>query len=299
MARGDLRVRAARRLFPSGQHHDFEGSVRPVPRTRAGKRTAVSHAVGRHDCPGALARPSAVATRDRGERLGGDAAADGAVWRAPGFRSRPRMSRTHRASIAAVFAYLQFSLSIVVGIALVPFVLHRVGPRLYGYWLASGEVLAYAAMADFGIMSVVPWLIAEADGRRDRAAIRRLMSTGFCAAIVVSGLYALLVIVLWRAAPSILSLGAADRAAIAGPLQLIAAVTAVVMPLRVFGTVLMGLQDVKFYGILSTANWALNIVLTVTLMLHGYGLYALAIGTVAPSIAGVVAMCVRTRIIAP
>src|SRR6185436_9756406 len=103
------------------------------------------------------------------------------------------MSRTHRASITAVFAYLQFALAIVVGVVLVPFVLHQVGERLYGYWLASGEVLAYAALADLGVLGVVPWMIAQADGRRDREEIRTLMSTAFCAALAVSVIYLVLV----------------------------------------------------------------------------------------------------------
>ena len=96
----------------------------------------------------------------------GDGAQNARCRNAPGHGTPGVMSRTHRASIAASFAYLQFALSIVVGVGLVPFVLHRVGERLYGFWLASGEVLAYAAMADLGVMGVVPWLIAEADGRR-------------------------------------------------------------------------------------------------------------------------------------
>ena len=91
------------------------------------------------------------------------------------------MSRVHRASVAAAFAYLQFGLTIVVGIVMVPFVLDKVGPRLYGYWLASGEVLAYAAMADLGVLGVIPWMIAQADGRKDRDGIRQLLSTGFVA----------------------------------------------------------------------------------------------------------------------
>jgi O-antigen/teichoic acid export membrane protein len=216
-------------------------------------------------------------------------------------QSKPdtKSGRTERAGIAAVFAYLQFGLSIAVGIALVPFVLHHVGVRLYGYWLASGEVLAYATMADLGVMGVVPWLIAEADGRDDRQGIRRLMSTGFCAAVVVAAVYAILVIVLWRIAPSVLKLAPADRAAIVGPLTLIAGVTAIVMPIRVFGAVLVGLQDVKFYGTLSTANWAIDLAITVTLLLKGYGLYALAVGVAVPSVLGVVVMFARVRIIAP
>src|SRR4051812_48829260 len=182
------------------------------------------------------------------------------------------MSRTHRASIAASFAYLQFALSIVVGLGLVPFVLHRVGERLYGFWLASGEVLAYAAMADLGVMGVVPWLIAEADGRSDRRAIQRVMSTAVFAALFVSAAGGGLVLLLWFVAPAVLSLAPADRAAIAGPLSVIACVTAVVLPLRIAGSTLVGLQDVKFYGVVSTATWVLDLILTVSLLLHGYGL---------------------------
>ena len=208
-------------------------------------------------------------------------------------------TRTERAGLAAMFAYLQFGLSITVGIALVPFVLHHVGARLYGYWLASGEVLAYAAMADLGVMGVVPWLIAEADGRKDRQGIRRLMSTAFCAAVVVAVIYAILVLLLWRVAPSVLRLAPGDRAAIAGPLMLIATVTAIVMPARIFGAVLVGLQDVKFYGTLSSVNWAIDLVITVTLLLKGYGLYALALGAAVPSTIGVLVMFARVRVIAP
>lgn len=209
------------------------------------------------------------------------------------------MSRTHRASIAASFAYLQFALSIVVGLALVPFVLHRVGERLYGYWLASGEVLAYAAMADLGVMGVVPWLIAEADGRGDRPEMQRIMSTAACAAVFVSVVYGSLVLLLWRIAPGVLSLAPADRAAIVGPLTAIACVTAVVLPLRVAGSTLVGLQDVKFYGSMSTATWAMDLVITVSLLMGGYGLYALAIGAAVPSLLSAVVMTLRLRVVAP
>ncbi len=209
------------------------------------------------------------------------------------------MSRTHRASIAASFAYLQFGLSIIVGIALVPFVLHRIGERLYGYWLASGEVLAYAAMADFGVMGVVPWLIAEADGRGDRRGMQRIMSNAACAGVFVSVLYGAVVVVLWRLAPAILNLGPADRDAIAGPLTVIACAAAVVLPLRIAGSTLVGLQDVKFYGYISTGTWALDLLITVVLLFKGYGLYALAIGAAVPSLINAGVMGLRLRSVAP
>lgn len=209
------------------------------------------------------------------------------------------MSRVHRASTAAALTYVQFGLSLVLGIALVPFVLDRIGLRLYGFWLASGEVLAYAAMADFGILAALPWMIAEADGRGDRTGIRRLMSTGVCAALAVSVLYVGLVAILWQLAPALLRLQPDERAAIAGPLALIACGAAIVLPLRVASSTLMALQDVKVHGGLGAASRVLEVTLTVTLLLKGYGLYALAVAATVPSLLVVLISVVRLRVLAP
>jgi len=73
------------------------------------------------------------------------------------------VSRTVRASIAAGFAYVNVGISIIAGLWLVPFTLHHVGARSYGLWLASGELLAYAGIAELGMLVTLPWLIAQAD----------------------------------------------------------------------------------------------------------------------------------------
>jgi hypothetical protein len=209
------------------------------------------------------------------------------------------MSRVERASIGAFFGYLRFALSLAIGIALVPFVLDRVGVRVYGYWLASGELLAYAAMADFGVLAVLPWLIAEADGRRDRTEIRRLMSTACAAAVVVSLVYLAIAMLLWISAPVLFGLGEADRRILDGPLVVIAAATAIVLPLRVAGSALVGLQDVRFHGVLATIGWALDVGITIALLLSGFGLYALALGASVPSLVTSIVAFGRLRRIAP
>jgi O-antigen/teichoic acid export membrane protein len=209
------------------------------------------------------------------------------------------MSRVQRASIAASFTYLQFGLTIIVGIVMVPFVLDRVGVRLYGYWLASGEVLAYAAMADLGVLGVIPWMIAQADGRKDRDRIRELLSTGFVAAIIVSALYLALVVLLWNVAPAVLKLEAAERQLIAGPLALMAGVTAIVLPMRVASSALLGLQDVRYCGVMTTVAWALDAALTIALLLNGFGLWALAVGASVAAALNASAAIVRLRAIAP
>ena len=209
------------------------------------------------------------------------------------------MSRVQRASITATFGYLQFALTIVVGIGMVPFVLDHIGATLYGYWLASGEILAYAAMADLGVLGVIPWMIAQADGRKDRDGIRQLMSTGFVAAVLVSAAYVVLVILLWNVAPAVLKLQPEARAQIAGPLALIAAVTAIVLPIRIAHSALIGLQDVRYCGAMTTIAWTFDVIVTIVLLMKGYGLWAVAIGASIPSCLSATAAIVRLRIIAP
>jgi Na+-driven multidrug efflux pump len=209
------------------------------------------------------------------------------------------VSRVRRASVAASFAYVQFALSIVVGIGMVPFILSRVDAVVYGVWLASGEVLAYAAMADLGIVGIVPWIVADADGRKDRQAIRTVMANGFCAAGVMSLGYLLLVALLWQLAPSVVTLTPAQRELIGGPLAIMACVTGIVLPFRVANATLHGLQDVRVSGFISTGAWLLDVVLTATMLALGYGLYALAVGASVPALAGVMAATVRLRVLAP
>ncbi len=209
------------------------------------------------------------------------------------------MTRIARATIATVFGYLRFSLALIAGLVVIPFVIGELGPRLYGFWLASGEVLGYAAMADFGLLGTMPWLVAEADGRRDRDGIRRLMSHGAAAAIALTVVYAAGVLLLWNVLPSLLRLTAAERELVLGPFVLVSAVGGLAMPLRLFNVTLAGLQDVKFQGIASACAWAADVTLTVVLLKLGYGLYALAIAAAFPGLASAVAAAVRVRIVAP
>lgn len=209
------------------------------------------------------------------------------------------MARVLRASIATAFGYARFSLALAAGLAVVPFVVHSLGAPVYGFWLASGELLAYAAMADFGLLGTMPWLIAEADGRGDRDAIRRLMSNGAAAAIALTTLYGVLVLILWNFLPDLLKLTPHQRAIVIGPITLVASVGALNMTMRLFSVTLAGLQDVRFLGVVSTCAWGADVALTVVLLSKGYGLYALAAAAAFPGFAASCAAFLRLQTLAP
>jgi O-antigen/teichoic acid export membrane protein len=209
------------------------------------------------------------------------------------------VSRTRRAGIAASFAYLQYGLALASGILVVPFVLAKVGTEAYGVWLGFGELVAYSAMADLGVLGVLPWLIAEADGRGDRGEMRALVSAGLAAASIAAVLFGVLAVGLLSVAPGLTGVSDAQRAAVIGPLLVLVAGTAAGYPLRVFHAVLVGVQDVTFIGTLAVAQAALNVVLIVGMLATGQGLYALAAAATVPTIFVAGASWFRVRRIAP
>lgn len=209
------------------------------------------------------------------------------------------MSRTNRATVAALFGYARFGVALAIGLAVVPFTLRHVGAEMYGYWLASGELLAYAAMTEFGVLVTLPWLIAEADGRGDRTRIRELVTSGGAAALLSAGAGLVLSIAACLALPAVLHLAPEQRASVVGPVLTIALFGIVAHPLRVFGCVLSGLQDVRYNGIINLIVLLVGPAILVVLLTRGYGLYALAIAAGVPQIVSGVWSLIRVGSIAP
>ena len=209
------------------------------------------------------------------------------------------MSRTRIAALTASFNYIQYALSIASGLVLVPLTIGAIGPRSYGLWLATGELLGYAGMVDLGVLGVLPWMVAEADGRRDRARLRAIVASGVTVGIVVGIGYATVAGLLWTLVPVAVNVPAADRTSLAGPLLLLVTVTAAAYPLRTFTALLNGLQDALFNGMLSVAQSATYFVVAMVGLWRGWGLLALALATAASTTVSVGASFVRTLVIAP
>ncbi|HST21514.1 MAG TPA: hypothetical protein VLR90_10380 [Blastocatellia bacterium] len=208
-------------------------------------------------------------------------------------------SRTKKAGILAIFGYMQFALGFVSGIVLIPLILKRIGTQDYGLWLACGDLLAYSAMVDIGVLNVLPWIIAEKDGQKDRQAISKLVGNGMAVSSVIGAIYFLIAFILWHFAANLTNLDQAQRAMLSGPIFLLMIGTAIAFPMRTFYSVLMGLQDVSFSGLMSVGQWALNISMVLFMLLNGYGLYALAASAVVPTLAISLTCLLRLKIIAP
>jgi O-antigen/teichoic acid export membrane protein len=209
------------------------------------------------------------------------------------------MSRTRRAAINAAFGYAGFALSLLSGIALVPYTLSRVGTTAYGVWLGFAELLGYSALLDVGVLGVLPWLVAEADGARDREGIRRLFVGGAAFAAITGVVVSVVALGLLAAAPYVTRVTGAQRALVLGPLVLAVSCTLLGYPLRACHAVLVGLQDVVFVGWAALAQQALSITVLLALLLHGDGIWAVAAASSVPALVVAAAAALRLRRLAP
>lgn len=209
------------------------------------------------------------------------------------------MSRTRRAMLASTFAYAQYAMAIVISIVVVPLVLAHVDIRAYGLWLAASDLLVYIGLLDLGVFGVLPWLVAQADGERDVPTIRRALSNAMAGAALIAAVCGIGFGAAWSVFPDWFGLSDAERGVLAGPLLIVLAATLITLPANVCGAALAGMQDVRFSGAASLARLTLNAGLTIGLLLGGWGLYAVALGSAVPALVNGAASAVRLRMAFP
>jgi O-antigen/teichoic acid export membrane protein len=203
------------------------------------------------------------------------------------------VSRRRKALLATAFTYGQWVVAVLTGLVITRFLLHRLGAELYGTWLATGALLAYASLADLGILGVMPWLVAEADGAQDQQRLRLLASHGLAAALVGMAIYLVTAFVLWQVLPTMIHLAPADREVLRGPIIAMVLITALGYPLRVGTAIRQGLQDYSFIGRLNIVQTVANFALVVGLGLAGEPLYGVALGVTLPALVSNALLTIR------
>lgn len=192
-----------------------------------------------------------------------------------GRERRTGLSRTRRFLSGIVFGYSYQALTMVVGLWMTPFLLRRLGQHDYGLWLTALQIMTYLALADLGVVALLPRTVAYATGRAGgREHATDLPHTvGQTAMIVLlqTPVVAVAAALAWIFIPK-------EWLALRGPLGLIMSAYVVLFPLRVLPAVLEGLQEQAFVVRANMLSWSASIVSNVVLILAGFGLYSIAFG---------------------
>lgn len=202
------------------------------------------------------------------------------------------MSRTKRFLSGITLGYTHQVLAMLVGFWLTPFLLHRVGQHNYGLWLVGAQLLAYLALLDFGVVALLPRETAFATGRARsiEEAVDLPVIIGHTLRIIIwqMPLVALTALIAWFMMPS-------DWEELRHPIGVVLLAFVLLFPLRIFGAVLSGLQDLAFMGRMTIMAYLAGAAVTVVLVLLGWGLYALAAGWVVLQVTNAVGSWGRLR----
>lgn len=181
-------------------------------------------------------------------------------------------TRTTRLATGVALGFANHLIAMVVGLWLTRFLLERLGQAHYGLWLAVVQLLGWLALADLGVVGLLPRDIAADSGASDADA-RIRTRIGVTARVIAWQLPLVLLLAAGTA------LFARHRwPTLAGPLAIAMTGYVLAFPLRLFPAVLHGLQDFGFLARNQLLALALNTLVVVGLVSAGTGLYALAAG---------------------
>jgi len=212
-----------------------------------------------------------------------------------------RRERERLAWLTAKVGVLARVVSYAARLVVIPLSLKLLGAERYGLWLTVGSLIAWLGMSDFGFSQGLVNAIAESSGRDDRAAIRRLVSTGFTLFALLSLILTLFVIPAssWR--PLERLLGVAGNPALARDAHLLLLICglffAASLSLRAVDSVCQGLQEGYLAAGSAIGAAALNLVAVAVLYWRGASLSAFALAMAAPSLLATAALGVYLFVI--
>jgi O-antigen/teichoic acid export membrane protein len=89
------------------------------------------------------------------------------------------VERTRVALLGSVLRVLSLVATTFIAFFLMPFLVHRLGDRIYGYWSLVAAVLGYYGLLDLGIVTAVQYQVAKSLGTGNEETANRAISTAF------------------------------------------------------------------------------------------------------------------------
>ncbi len=182
--------------------------------------------------------------------------------------------------------------AILVGLALTPFLIDRLGLAAYGVWaLALTLTFAggYAALSELGVEGATVRYVAEASANRDLAALNRVVCTSLGVFCVVALILAPVVVALAHALVLLFGVSPHLRGAATTCFALAGAQLAFELPARAFVAVLEGTQQFVVYQSVELGRTLLQAALYVVVLLQGWGIVGLAAALAVSSFATLIA----------
>ncbi|HEX6313430.1 MAG TPA: hypothetical protein VFZ73_01165 [Gemmatimonadaceae bacterium] len=189
-------------------------------------------------------------------------------------------SRRRAALVTLAGGYANVLVSTAGALLLIPFYLTYIGSRLYGAWLGSGGILAWLAVLDLGLASLMIQRIAEAHGRNERARIGDYLSTGLALQLLMVALMVAGAALLAPRFPSWMGISGSEASQLSAAFMLAAAANGINVLNNGAVGFLRALQITVLPNVLAMVASVTGMVTTLVMLFQGWGVRAIPAGLV-------------------
>lgn len=170
---------------------------------------------------------------------------------------------------------LNFFITIIVSFFMMPFVVHSLGDRLYGFWALVGTFLGYYGLLDLGLIAAVSRHIAGAIGAKDDEECNRIFNAAFFIYLAL-GFCALLITVILAASASLIFKTPGDAALFWKIILILGVNTAINFPVKAWRGILTAQLRYDIMSALGLLTLGLRTLLIILVLQAGYGILAMA-----------------------
>jgi len=166
----------------------------------------------------------------------------------------------------------------IQAIVLTPIYLHEIGPRLYGAWLGSGDILVWLQAFDLGLPNLMIQRIGAAHGRGDSREVSEYFATGAAVLGLVACMATFFAFFLSHLIPGWMGLSGSE----ARELELCFFVGSLAAAVIIFNNSAVGfsrgIQDTTAMNLVVLISSLAGFAMSLGLVLTGHGLWAIALG---------------------
>jgi O-antigen/teichoic acid export membrane protein len=186
------------------------------------------------------------------------------------------MSRTHNYVKGLATGYAATIATIVVGLWLTPFTLRFLDREEYAIFALASDLLMWLGLLDLGITAGLNAQAAQLSGRPDSERLNRLASTAFFTQNVIVAILLIVGGAMAIGFPHFFPVRQELHQTTTFLMAMLALGSAIAFSTRTFSALLVANQQIHIDNILKLLLLAIRTVLTVVLLLRGWGLYSLA-----------------------
>jgi O-antigen/teichoic acid export membrane protein len=175
-----------------------------------------------------------------------------------------------------LFLNVGFIISMINGIAIIPIYLHYINSSVYGYWLATGNILNWITIVDPGVSGVLLQRAAYAKGKNDKREIGLAVTSGITVSLILFLISVIVGLIFSFFITDIARVDDIYKHDIIASFRIAIWGTTLSLLANTFTGVCQAYQQSKILGIYRNGIFLLAIGLNIFLLFMGFGVYALA-----------------------